>query len=104
MTGSPFYLPHSDARMEIAHCTPDLEPSWDDYLQKHPNATHCHLSAWRRVVTGTYGHKDYYLLARTGSGVCGVLPLVFMKGFAGKGSLISVPYLTRAASLQTMSK
>jgi serine/alanine adding enzyme len=78
---------------EITYCTPDLEPAWDEYVKGHPDGTHCHLTAWGRIIKETYNHAGYYLLARTGSKVVGVLPLVYLKGLMARGSLISMPFL-----------
>lgn len=83
----------SRAILEIIDCTRDLNTVWDDYVRKHPYSTHCHLTAWRSILAETYGHKDHYLLARAGSDVLGVLPLFYVKGLTGKGSLISMPFL-----------
>jgi serine/alanine adding enzyme len=79
--------------LEITHCTQNLDAIWDDYVRKHPNATHCHLSGWRNILGKTYRHNDHYLLARGGAEVLGVLPMFYIRGLTGKGSLISMPFL-----------
>jgi serine/alanine adding enzyme len=94
---------HQDARLqqdfpfntavEIADCTRDLDSVWDNYVQKHPHSTYCHLVAWRRIFQETYGHKDHYLLARKGNEVLGVFPLFYMRDLTFKGNLVSMPFL-----------
>lgn len=96
--------PCVDVVVEIANCTPDLEASWDEYVYKHPDGTHCHLTAWREIFRKTYGHKEHYLIARAGSKTCGVLPLLYMKGLMNGGSLVSVPFLDSGGVLADNSE
>jgi len=76
--------------------------TWDDYVNKHPQATLYHLYGWRNVIEKTYGHKTYYLAAinprnSTDSSnpinpIVGLLPLVHLKHFIFGNSLISMPF------------
>jgi len=83
--------PNTD--LEVTECTQGLDTVWDEYVRNHPNATYCHLSAWRNVFGKTYGQKYHYLVARHGEEVLGILPLFYVRGLNGKGSLISMPFL-----------
>jgi len=65
------------------------EPAWDDFVMQAPDATLFHLSGWRRVIEKAFGHRTFYLVARRGSNVCGVLPLTQVKSFLFGNSLIS---------------
>lgn len=74
------------------------EAAWDEYVNRQPEATLCHLSGWRRVIENTYGHKSYYLLADNGAagngqGISGLLPLIHIKSVLFGNSLVSMPFL-----------
>lgn len=66
---------------------------WDDYVAAHPQGTNYHRFAWKRVVEGSFGHRGYFLAARTGEGkLCGVLPLVHMRSMLFGNFLVSLPF------------
>ena len=45
--------------------------AWDQYVSNHPDATCYQLSAWRRSIENSYGHKAYYLMAvERGNSLC----------------------------------
>lgn len=74
------------------------EKYWDEYVYRHPTATHCHLFGWGKVIRNTYGHSIYYLVAETDEEsrsrvIKGVLPLVHIKSFFFGNSLVSMPFL-----------
>jgi hypothetical protein len=99
-----------------------LVEAWDRYVNSHIRATLYHLSPWRGVISKTYAHRSYYLLAlrsSTGSVQCitlpksasdanrcceanigtkpdlepvGILPLVHLKHFLFGSNLISLPF------------
>jgi FemAB-related protein (PEP-CTERM system-associated) len=65
------------------------EPAWDAFVQESREATFFHLSGWRDVIERAFGHRTYYLVARRGSEICGVLPLTRVKSLVFGNSLIS---------------
>lgn len=65
------------------------EPAWDDFAQQAPDATLFHLSVWRRVIEKAFGHRTFYLAARRGGNICGILPLTQVKSVLFGNSLIS---------------
>lgn len=74
------------------------EKFWDEYVNRHPRATLCHLYGWSRVIRDTYGHTSYNLLAEDrenndGQGILGVLPLVHIKSLLFGNTLVSMPFL-----------
>jgi len=74
------------------------EKFWDEYVNRHPRATLCHLYGWSRVIRATYGHTSYNLLAEDrenndGQGTLGVLPLVHIKSLLFGNTLVSMPFL-----------
>jgi serine/alanine adding enzyme len=92
-----------------------ITDAWDRYVNNHPRATLYHLSAWKSVITKTYGHSCHYLAAfrdSMGSIRCtalpvsalaenlsdkaaepvGILPLVHLNSFLFGNSLVSIPF------------
>jgi FemAB-related protein (PEP-CTERM system-associated) len=67
---------------------------WDAYVRAHPAARCCHLSAWKRIIEGSFGHDTPYLVAEDGSGrIRGILPAVRLRSRLFGDFLVSVPYL-----------
>ena len=66
---------------------------WDAYVMSHPDATHCHLSAWKDIIEKTYGHKGHYLLAEEAGKTRGIVPVFQMRSFLFGNQLVSVPFL-----------
>jgi serine/alanine adding enzyme len=67
--------------------------SWDSYIYRHPDSTHCHLSGWKDVIEKAYGHKTYYLIAQNESKIMGILPMVHIKSLIFGSQLASMPFL-----------
>lgn len=64
-------------------------PQWDAFVQACPEATFFHLSGWQQVIERSFGHRCYFLLARSGGTVRGVLPLVHVASRLFGNALIS---------------
>jgi CelD/BcsL family acetyltransferase involved in cellulose biosynthesis len=64
-------------------------PAWDAFVRAAPDATFFHLSGWRRVIEGTFGHRTFFLQAKRDGVVVGVLPLTHVKSVLFGNSLIS---------------
>jgi serine/alanine adding enzyme len=104
--------------MEVGLYTQSDREPWDSYVLNHPDATHCHLSGWKRVIENAYGHKAYYLLAMGSSlssnssnssnpsnsmnpsnsvnpsnRLIGILPLFHIKSLIFGNQLASMPFL-----------
>ena len=52
------------------------EPACQAFVQQIPNGRICHLPAWSDAVTRVTGHRPFYLVARDGDEIRGVLPLM----------------------------
>src|SRR5437899_10827698 len=68
---------------------PGDELEWDDFVHRAGSGTFFHLSGWKDVIEGAFGHKTYYLQARRAGIVAGVLPLTHIKSFLFGNSIIS---------------
>lgn len=68
---------------------------WQQFVLTHAPAHHAFDWRWREILHRTFGHKPFYLLARSldDNSVQGVLPLFLVKSALFGRSLISVPYL-----------
>ncbi len=84
-----------DNRISVRTCTEKDKDLWDEYVYRSPDATMCHLYAWRSIIEGAYGHESFYLAARTEreGTVCGVLPLILVRNRLLGVSLTSMPFL-----------
>lgn len=65
---------------------------WDAYVAADPHASIYHEYAWRDVVRSVFGHQTFYLAAREGAQIAGILPLVQLKSRLFGNFLVSLPY------------
>ncbi len=79
----------SDVTVTVSLLGSGEERLWDAYVRNAPNATFCHLSGWKRVIEEVFGHRTYYLIARQGAAVVGVLPLTHIRSYLFGNALIS---------------
>jgi FemAB-related protein (PEP-CTERM system-associated) len=69
----------------------DFEP-WDAFVREHEHGSPFHLTAWKKTIEEAFGYKSYYLVARSGSRIRGVLPLFGVKNAVIGHVLISSPF------------
>jgi FemAB-related protein (PEP-CTERM system-associated) len=65
------------------------EASWDAFVQECPGGSFFHFSGWRKVMERAFGHRTFYLVAKRGQEIRGVLPLTQVKSLLFGNSLIS---------------
>jgi serine/alanine adding enzyme len=75
---------------ELFHGDPH---EWDAFVAQDEHATASHLHGWRRIIERVYQHDCPYLVAREGSRIAGVLPLVDVRSIAFGRYLVSMPFL-----------
>jgi hypothetical protein len=95
--------------VSVRICGYSDKDNWDRYVKGHPLGTFYHLFAWKKVTEDSYGHQTYYLIAEEDSDAShhltsqkrtlGVFPLVKIKPFVSKGSLVSMPFVDYAGIL-----
>ncbi len=66
--------------------------SWDNYVLNHPIGTLFHLSAWKRTVEKSFGHKSIYLIAEQDNKTCGIFPLFIIQSRLFGYFFISIPF------------
>lgn len=66
---------------------------WDDFVSSNRTCTPFHSTRWKRVVQSVYGHQAYYLFARAGGAIRGILPLFLIGSRLMGRTLVSLPYV-----------
>lgn len=77
-------------------CRPAEEhdaPEWDAFVRSRPEASGYHLWGWQMVFRTAFGHPCHYLIAKRGSVIAGVLPLVEVRSWLFGRALSSLPYV-----------
>ena len=68
------------------------QKNWDAFVTHCPAATFFHLSGWKEIIGGVFGHRTYYLLAERAGAIVGVLPLAQVRSTFFGHSLVSLPF------------
>ena len=71
-------------------------PSWEEFLARRPSSTVYNNPRWGLVLQRAYGNKAYYLTARRGAEIVGVLALVARRSLLFGSCLCSLPYFDAA--------
>lgn len=61
------------------------------YLKNNDLITFYHTIGWKNVIERTFGHKPYYLIARDGKKVLGILPIFHIKSYLTANAFVSIP-------------
>jgi FemAB-related protein (PEP-CTERM system-associated) len=78
--------------MEISELKREEENEWDEYVRKSKNSTFYHQIGWKRVISDTYHHRPFYLVAKQDDRIFGILPSFRIKyPFFGEVS-VSLPF------------
>jgi serine/alanine adding enzyme len=85
-------IEQNSADIEIVRCGENEKNAWDAFVENAPNGTVSHLYGWRRIISAAYGHKSFYLMARKGESVVGILPLIWVKSRLFGNTLASMPF------------
>jgi serine/alanine adding enzyme len=84
----------SDAAVAIVSSAAGDDERWDAYVATRPDAHRYHISAWRRIIESSFGHRGYYLRAEDSNGsIRGVLPLVRLRSRMFGDFLVSLPFV-----------
>ncbi|MCL6481445.1 MAG: FemAB family PEP-CTERM system-associated protein [Firmicutes bacterium] len=82
------------ARPEIVRVVqPGLGHAWEEFVHREAAATCYHRWGWKQVIEQAFRWPTYYLMARDGGQVTGVLPLVWQKSLLFGSFLTSLPFL-----------
>lgn len=73
---------------------------WEAWVESRPEATLYHCRSWLDVISRTYGHRAYPLLALDAEGaISGLLPLVGLRHPLFGSALVSLPFVDHAGPL-----
>jgi FemAB-related protein (PEP-CTERM system-associated) len=72
---------------------------WNAYVKQHQEGTFFHLAQWKSVITASFQHKPFYLIAKQAEQVVGVLPLVEVNSVLFGHALISTPFCVYGGAL-----
>ncbi len=84
---------HDRTRHRVVVSSEANESEWDCYVNQHPDSTGYHAWPWRVVFERAFRHQTEYLIARAGSGVVGVLPLVIVRSRLFGTAVVSLPFV-----------
>jgi FemAB-related protein (PEP-CTERM system-associated) len=73
--------------------------AWDEYVLGTSGASHYHLYAWHGFFADYLDKETWYLAAREGTRITGILPLVRQKSRVFGDYLVSLPFLNYAGIL-----
>jgi hypothetical protein len=77
--------------IDVSELRPGHEEEWDRYVGASPSATFFHLTGWKRVIEKVLERQCYYLAARRGSEITGVLPISRVRSRLFGDCLVSLP-------------
>ena len=103
----PFALHLVDTRMNVSvarypaavpapRCSTSLrrhDAEWDRFVRTRREASGYHMSGWRGVFEGAFGHDTAYLAAREEGAIVGVLPLVVFRSRVFGTFAVSLPFV-----------
>lgn len=100
--------PVIEAPKEHSHRPPTVEvcresdgASWNDFLASVPQGSFYHMYQWRQINERSLGHRTFYLIARDGASVRGVLPLTFVSSPIFGRILCSMPFVNYGGPVAT---
>jgi FemAB-related protein (PEP-CTERM system-associated) len=82
----------SVSTLQVRNMTPNDVNNWDAYVLSCPTATFFHRAGWKEVITRTFGHATYFLLAEENGAIQGVLPLAEINSRLFGHSLSALPF------------
>ena len=65
---------------------------WNEWVRSNPWASFYHLWAWGDVLCKTYRYRRYYIGAKQGDKIVGVLPLIYIRSRIFADKLVSLPF------------
>lgn len=78
--------------MLVVHAEPGDAGPWNEYVTSRPEGCVYHRFEWGGLFERVYGSAPVYLLAKAGSRVVGVLPMIELRSVAFGRILCSMPY------------
>lgn len=89
----------SNSPAHITSQDPRLISEWDTEVAALPGAEFFHSQAWARVLGDSYGYTPYYLTARVGTRLTGLLPLMEVDSWVTGRRGVSLPFSDACAAV-----
>ena len=77
--------------MNICNLTNKNKDDWNAFVQAHDEGTFFHLAEWQDILERAFGFQTFYMMAKQGGAVTGILPLALVKRPILGTVLISTP-------------
>jgi serine/alanine adding enzyme len=78
---------------------PQIRPEWDGFAERFGYAGFHQRLVWGEILHRAMGHEPYFLAARRGGTLTGVLPLVYVRSWLFGRFLVSLSYVNTAGVL-----
>jgi FemAB-related protein (PEP-CTERM system-associated) len=78
---------------------PRIRSEWDRFADSHGYSGFYHRLAWGEVLHKALGHEPYFLAARRGDAITGLLPLVFVRSLLFGRFLVGLSYVNTGGVL-----
>lgn len=91
-------LPHAEA-VRIEQVQDQDAHQWDEYVAAHSQACSYHRYAWRSIITNSFGHKSFYLVAKIKNEIVGVLPFFWLNSRLFGSFGVSMPFFNYGGPL-----
>lgn len=85
--------------ISVSVLPPEGDAEWDRFVHAASDGTFFHLAGWRRVIARAFGHRTFFLCARRGKAIVGVLPLTQVKTWLFGNALISSAFCVQGGIL-----
>jgi serine/alanine adding enzyme len=82
----------SKSDVDVVLCGDGESGLWDSFLEKCRTATISHIYRWRRIISDSYSHQSFYLIALRGREPVGILPLIWVRSWLFGNCLASMPF------------
>jgi hypothetical protein len=77
--------------IDVSELRSGEEENWNRYVNASPSATFFHLVEWRTIIEKVLGRQCFYLAARRGGQISGVLPISRVRSRLFGDCLVSLP-------------
>lgn len=78
--------------IKVSMLTQSQRARWDEFVQRCPQATFFHLSAWQDILEQVFDHRTFYLYAERAGEIVAVLPLAEVRSRLFGHALTSLPF------------
>src|SRR5271166_2097600 len=79
--------------MNVHEIDPTTDERWEDFLQRHPQASIFHTRGWLEALRRTYGYTPVaFTTSPPGSPLTNGIPFCKVNGLFGKRRMVSLPF------------